>query len=198
MPQRNQFEKVQIIIYLHEGLSVRNVAHTMHVNKTTVQRIRNKWETDETIGKRKPTGRLKITTEVEDNALVQYLEQNPFHVVRAAIQRTDVPGSRPTACRRIKESPLKNYVATKKMILGNEQKQARIICALNNILRENWDRVIFTDEKVFQSTNNGQIRVYRRRRTRFNENFVNNSERSGRFSVNVCGWLSYYGPGYVG
>ncbi|KAI4465558.1 hypothetical protein MML48_3g00004092 [Holotrichia oblita] len=136
-----------------------------------LERIRNKWETDGTVDKRKPTGRPKI---IEDNALVQYLEQNPFHVMRAAIQRTDFPGSRPTACRRIKESSLKNYVATKKMILGNEHKQARIIFALNNILRENWDRVIFTDEKVFQSTNNGQIRVYRPRRTRFNKNFVSN------------------------
>ncbi|KAI4455739.1 hypothetical protein MML48_9g00000314 [Holotrichia oblita] len=130
------------------SLSVINVAHIMHVNKITVQRIKNKWETDGTVYKRKPTGRRKITTEAEDNALVQYLEQNPFHVMRAAIQRTDFPGSRPTACRRIKESPLQIYLATKKMILGNEHKQPRIIFALNNILRETWDRVILTDEKM--------------------------------------------------
>lgn len=62
-------------------------------------------------------------------------------------------------------------------------------------MRENWNEVVFTDEKVFQSTNNGHIRVYRPRRTRFNENFINNSERSGRFSVNVWAWLSYNGLG---
>lgn len=145
--------------------------------------------------KKKPPGRPRTTTQEQDNDFVQYLEENPFQIVRAAIQQTNFPASRPTGCRRVKDSHLKNYVAAKKMKLGEEHKQARIIFALNNILRHDWNRVVFTDEKVFQSTVNGHIRVYRPRNTRYTENYISNSERSGRFSVNVWAWVSYHGLG---
>jgi hypothetical protein len=54
--------------------------------------------------KKKPTARLKVSTAEEDNALLQHLEQNPFHIMRHAAQETNLPGSRFTACRRIKSS----------------------------------------------------------------------------------------------
>jgi hypothetical protein len=56
--------------------------------------------------KKKPTGRLKVSTAEEDNALLQHLEQNPFHIMRHAAQETNLPGSRVTACRRIKSVPM--------------------------------------------------------------------------------------------
>ena len=195
MPQLNTVQKAQVIAYVQDGMPVRDVAQVMHVNKNTVQKIKHRWEIHGTLDNKKPTGRPRATTQEEDNALVHFLEENPFTVAVKAMAETDFPASRSTACRRIKKSPLKNYVAVKKIILRQEHKQARIIFALNNILREDWNRVIFTDEKVFQSSFNGHIRVYRPRGTRFDEKYTNNSERSGRFSVNVWAWLSYQGLG---
>ena len=141
--------------------------------------------------KKKQTSRPRISTHEED-VLVRYLQANPFQVALNAIERTNFPGSRPTACRRIKNSHLKNYVAAKKLVLSNEHKQGRIIFALNNFLRENWD-VVFT--VVFQSTSNRHVRLYRSSKTRYNEEFINNFDRSGRFSVNVWAWLGRHGLG---
>lgn len=195
MPQLSYVERAKIIAYLEDGVPVREVARLMNKNKNTIQKLKNRWEVFETIEKEKPPGRPRITTQEEDAALVNYLRDHPFEVARNAIERTHFSGSRPTAFRRIKESPLGNYVAAKKMILKEEHKQARVLFAINNTLRENWDKVVFSDEKNFQSTFNGHVRVYRPRGTRFQESYINNSERSGRFSVNIWAWISYQGLG---
>lgn len=81
------------------------------------------------------------------------------------------------------------------MKLTDHHKQGRVIFALNNLLREDWNRVVFTDEKVFQSSYNGQVRVYRPRNSRFDEAYINNYNRSGRFSINSWAWLSSEGLG---
>ena len=52
-----------------------------------------------------------------------------------------------------------------------------------------------TDKKVFQLTFNRHIRVYKPNKTRNTEEYINNSTRSGRFSVNMWAWLSRDGLG---
>ena len=61
---------------------------------------------------------------------------------------TGFPGSRPTASGRINGSELE------KMKLPEERRQSGLLFALNYIYREPqfWNRVVFTDEKTFQST----------------------------------------------
>lgn len=64
---------------------------------------------------------------------------------------------------------------------------------LNN--EDFWSKVIFSDEKVFQSCNDGHIRVYRPRGQRYNQNFTFDPIKSGRFSVNTWAWISQRGMG---
>ena len=109
----------------------------MNTSKNTVQNINRRWKIEGTLKRKKPTDRPRISTHEEDDVLIRYLQANPFQVALNAIERTNFPGSRPTACRRIKNSHLKNYVAAKKLVLSNKHKQGRIIFALNNIFREN-------------------------------------------------------------
>jgi len=53
-----------------------------------------------------------------------------------------------------------------------------------------WDDVIFSDEKVFQSSYSGQLRVYHPRGERFEEPYLQLTDRSGRLSVHIWGWIS--------
>ncbi|KAL1516353.1 hypothetical protein ABEB36_000272 [Hypothenemus hampei] len=96
MPQLNYIQRAQIIIYLRDGMPIRNVAQIMNVSKNTELNIKLRWEAEGTIEKRQPPGRPRITTPEEDNALVQYLAQNPFEIARSAIRETNFSGSRPT------------------------------------------------------------------------------------------------------
>jgi hypothetical protein len=43
------------------------------------------------------------------------------------------PESRPTACRGIKTSDLKNCASARKALLSNECKQSRVVFALNYV-----------------------------------------------------------------
>jgi hypothetical protein len=48
---------------------------------------------------------------------------------------------------------------------------------------------------TIQSCSNGRVRVYRPVGERFSEQYVHKIKRSGRFSVNVWGWVSSRGTG---
>jgi hypothetical protein len=50
---------------------------------------------------------------------------------------------------------------------------------------------------VFSSANDGPVRVYRPRGTRYNAEYVKESARSGRVSVAVWGWISSRGIGLL-
>jgi GTP cyclohydrolase III len=66
-----------------------------------------------------------------------------------------------TARRRIKAAGLFNCVAARKPLLTVQHKGIRIGSALQYLGGDNdlWSRVVFSDEKVFQSTNNDRMRV---------------------------------------
>jgi hypothetical protein len=51
-----------------------------------------------------------------------------------------------------------------------------------------WGNVIFSDECVFSSANDGLVRVYRPQGTHYNAESVKDSARSGRVSIAVWGW----------
>lgn len=190
-------DKVKIITKLEDGYTIRGVAADLQLNKCTILNVKRKWETEGNLNRKRGTGLSRISTPEQDRLLVQYLRENPFKVVRNAIIETHFPGSRQTANRRVKESELRYRVAAKKIKLSEEHKQTRLLYALNHINYgpEFWETVIFSDEKNFQSANNKLAHVYRPRNTRFEERYVNNNDRQGRFSINVWAWINYHGNG---
>lgn len=191
-------EKAQIVARIQDGWSIRSIAQLYGRNKSTIQEIKKRWQQEGSFDRREGSGGPRISSLEEDALFLGHLRDNPFQMVRQAMNATGFPGSRPTASRRVNKSELRNRVAAKKIKLTEERKQSRLLFALNYIYREPqfWNRVIFTDEKTFQSTYNGSIRVYRPDRTRFEERYTSDlAFRPGRFSVNVWGWISYYGLG---
>jgi hypothetical protein len=75
----------------------------------------------------------------------------------------------------------------KKLRLTPHHKEARVGWALQHILYDSdfWSRMIFSDEKVFQSFSNGRLRVYRPRNSRFEDPYIQETDKSGNFSVNI-------------
>lgn len=197
MPKLTEHEKILILSKIEEGWSIRAVANHYQLNKSTVMSVKKRWEEEGSVKRKDGSGRSRSSNLVQDEALLGYLRRNPFQTAGDAMFMTNFPASRSTASRRIGKSELKNCTSAKKTILTEEQKQARILFCLNYVYRplEFWNNVVFTDEKVFQSCNDGHIRVYRPANTRFHERYVSPRNRSGRFSVNVWAWISVHGPG---
>ena len=53
-----------------------------------------------------------------------------------------------------------------------------------------WARVIFSDEKTFNSTNHGRIHCWRPTNTRYNSQHVFQEARSGHVTLNTWGWIN--------
>jgi hypothetical protein len=79
-----------------------------------------------------------------------------------------------------------------KELLTDENKRYFLTFAENNVER-NWDRVIFSDESIFSSANDGLVLVYRPRGKRYNCQYMSTCKCGGRVSVYCWCWISYEG-----
>lgn len=197
MPHVNIVCKARICTKIEEGWSMRSVADEFGIGKSTVSRIYRKWREERSLSRSVGTGARKITDVYQDEALVAHMHRNPFDTVREAIRNTGFPGSVRTGSRRIRNAGLHSRVAVNKTLLTPASKEQRIGFALQHMGYDAWDKVIFSDEKIFQSSYNGQVKVYRPTGTRFDDKYINKIKRNPRFSVNVWGWLSSRGLGVV-
>lgn len=198
MPQLTNVERAVIISKLEDNWSLRRIAAHMHVSKSCVFKIKTIWQTEQRTEKRaRPNGLRKISNEEEDQALIQYVLENPFTTSVNACAETHFPGCSKTARRRLKEAGIHNHAPARKPFLTEVNKQNRLNFANEFINRDEdfWTSVIFSDEKTFQSCYNGRLRVYRPRNTRYDSNYIHSLNRSGRFSVSVWGWISADGIG---
>ncbi|KAJ3661684.1 hypothetical protein Zmor_006071 [Zophobas morio] len=116
----------------------------------------------DTIQRRRGSGRRRATALEEDEMLVNLVENRSFTTAAEAVRVTHFPASVRIAQRRLKQSGLRNQIAAKKMLLTPRHREARVGFALEYLARDQafWNRVVFSDEKVFQSSRNDSIRVY--------------------------------------
>lgn len=143
-------------------------------------------------------GRPRITADQQNAAMVDYLKLNPFSTTVRAAALNNIPYH--TALRRVHESGLDNRVAAHEIKLTEEQKRNRIIhCrAMLDVFREeNFHKIIFTDEKPFDSDKHVFKKVYRPKGKRFEQEYIVKDARSGHLSANYWGWISCAGPGEI-
>lgn len=198
MPSLTPEQKALIHARLRDRVPMRDIAEELHISKSTVVLAKRKIEEYGQICRKPGCGRKRISSDVEDEALVNYLRANPFHTAIKSKEETHFPGSANTARSRVRESDIGNRSAANKIFLTQENKQRRVEYAQEfaNAI-DFWDSVIFSDEKTFQSSNSGRIRVYRPTNARYDARYTHKTNQSGRFSVNVWGWISLRGPGVV-
>lgn len=197
-PQLTIVEKTKIVTLFEEGLSVRTVAERVGKPRSTVHRIHLNWRATQNLQRRPGSGASVRTTQEQDNNLIHYLEEHPFQSATEAKINTGFPASVITARRRVKRlSNLRCRRAAKKPFLTNQNKEQRVGWCLEFLRADElfWRRVIFSDEKIFQSYPNGGLRVYRPPGSRFEEIYTQKIEKTGRFSVNVWGCM---GAGWAG
>lgn len=196
MPALTVEQKAIIYTRLGDGHQIRHIADELGISKNTVLLAKQKIAEYGSIVRKAGSGRPKISNEGQDIRLINFLRDNPFETAIKAKEETHFPGSANTARSRIRNSDIKSCCATNKIFLTEANKQRRLEFAHEYINQDNmWETVIFSDEKTFQSCNNGKIRVYRPSGTRYDERYTHKTNQSGRFSINVWGWISARGPG---
>ncbi|KAF8796691.1 Transposable element Tcb2 transposase like protein [Argiope bruennichi] len=172
---------VNEILQLEHDFTEREIAQKLGIPPSTV----HYW-----LHKRKPTKksgrRSKTTTEI-DESIYNLSSLNPFLPATVIKKQLDIDVSAETIRRRLKQRGLKNRAVATKPFLKPYQRQKRLEFA-NYYLTWNmddWETVIFSDEKIFSSVGYGPVRVWRPDGQRFNEKYLHSDKHSSRFTISV-------------
>lgn len=120
------------------------------------------------------------------------MRQNPFTAASSISHDFEISPS--TVVRRLHENGLFHFIPAYQTALTEEQKYRRVeFCELNYGI--DWDFVIFSDEKTFKSNNDRAQTLWRPKRQRYNPLYVQETNRSGRITCGVWGFITKGGVG---
>jgi len=145
-----------------------------------------------TIDRLPQSGRPKVLQEAQVQNIVEEFTLNPFSCAASTASAYNV--SAPTISRTLKDAGMHHRIPAQKPILTSAHRAARVAFAENN-LNTDWERVIFTDEKVFKSDHHAKLHMYRPIQMRYNEKYIQRTRVSGQISCGVWGWISAGGVG---
>jgi hypothetical protein len=111
MPGVSYFNKVKIVTLAHSSCLVDKLRHICVFQKTGVQAILRDWTQFGTVDRRPGSGKPRISSGEQDEAVINVGRDSPFTNTVEAVGVTNFPGSVRTARRRIKTSDLRNHVA---------------------------------------------------------------------------------------
>ncbi|KAK9731672.1 Transposase [Popillia japonica] len=103
-------------------------------------------------------------TRQEDDNIVNYVREIPFTTSQRILEAVGVNFSARTIRRRLHEAGIHARVPAKKPLLTNAHAAARMRFCQENIDRD-WTAVIFTDEKVFSSSQDSPAILWRAQNT---------------------------------
>lgn len=158
----------------------------------TVKRWVNRHRNENHLDRRPQPGQVRKLNQAQRNAVVNKIQTSPF--LNAAIVGREYGVNKNTIRKIWTEAGIHHGIAVKKPKLTPAQKEARMGYALENLTRD-WSNVIFSDEKTYQTDRHQKLHVYRPKNSRFDEKYIQESQRSGRISCGFWGWISKDGPG---
>ncbi|KAK9685051.1 DDE superfamily endonuclease [Popillia japonica] len=162
--------RMKAIVLWEQGLSYRQIAEEVDLSRTRVHDWVTRWRTEnqEIALRNKPRlGRHAKINEQAGENIRQLVVETPL-ITRPAKKTEFLP----------------------------PHAEERLNFAINNLQRD-WSAVIFTDEKVFSTSQQSRKLVWRPNGTRFEPNNIAPVRRSSRISLAYWGWISSAGPGEI-
>jgi len=168
MPRLTNLQRISCCTLAEEGYSNRELARRFAVSPTTISSLLTKFRNTNSVEDLPHRRRPRISTPAEDRLLVRRSLRNRFANavnLRNQWREIGVQSSVTTVKRRLKVAGLKGRVAKRKNILTNRQKANRLQFAREHVTwtRNQWNRVIFTDEAPFHIHSCARRRYVRRR-----------------------------------
>lgn len=193
-------QRGEIIGRAFHGQNLSEIARELGCNRKTVKKWLDRQQDDgaEWAKSRQRSGRPRATTAAQDEALVQDVTDHPLRHRSVLLDKALEYGcSHETIRHRLKEVGLSNFRPATKTFLTVEHKARRLEWAQRNIElpQDYWNLVVWTDEKVFRSDQQGKVFLYRPRGTRFEPQYVVRNEHSGRITAHFWAYMTAAGPG---
>ena len=197
-------KRTTAIVLRNEGYSYREIAEKIGGGATfsAVRKLCNKFDKHKTINNLTGRGRKKCTTPHDDRRLVRLSLQDRRRTsndIRQSLNDSGVTLSSRTVRRRLCDVGLRARVARKKPYLNIAQRKKRLTWAKahQNWTRDQWRRVIFSDESKISLFGSDGIRYIRRRVGEENLPCCTLPTMKHPVSVMVWGCMSSSGIGRV-
>nr|KAG5714667.1 hypothetical protein BaRGS_000155 [Batillaria attramentaria] len=186
--------------WLQDGTSGREVARRLGVSHSVIQRLHERFQATGSADERPRSGRPRATNRRNDRYL-QLLALRDRTVTARTIRSnlrtaTNIIISQDTVERRLHEVDLHSRVPAVRIPLTPRHRRARIAFCRNHQRwnKQQWDRVLFTDESRFTLSNSdARRRVWRRVGERYIDACVQEHDRYGGGSVMVWGGFHLHG-----
>jgi transposase len=160
--------RIRVVVLHEEGYSSPKIAKRVGCNQSTVIRIIKKHQETGSTADRHRTGRPKKTTQRQDRVLLRTSLVNrkltsPL-LLREWQEKCSVDVCPSTVRRRCLEFGLRGCKARKKPLLTEQQRKKRLLWAkeYSKWSKEEWEKVLFSDESTFCILGN-QANTYVRR-----------------------------------
>ncbi len=180
------------------GLSADEIAKIRKLDRRQVYRVLRKWKLHGTVENRPRRPRSRVTTPVQDRAIVRMADHHPHRKprqVRAALQ---LHCSLRTIRNRWKECGRERHHARKKWWMSDRHAQLRHDWARVMLTTRvsDWNRVLWCDEKTFRLGVYGVEWVTRRPGTAYaKKNLAVNDRYAGKVQVSIS--ISAKGKGAI-
>lgn len=181
------------------GIKRKTIQSVINCSLRTIDRITNYYKNFENSeieqSKVKKIRKSKLTNQ-QKLYIVQLFLRKPFLRNKDAIFLLNLNVSTETIRKTLSENGIKSRRAAIKPLLVLEYKLQRLTQATTwlNLSFSFWKKVLFTDEKTFQSFPNGVFLVKRKNGERYNSKNIIQVERQNKFSLNLYCLISYNGP----
>lgn len=187
-----------LIVGHHQaGKGIREISRLLGISTNTVTLWVRRFEEEGHVLTRPRSGGPRVTTQEEDERLLQAADRRPRDTAVKFTRDTGLRCHPVTTRRRLREVGLHCFIPAVKESLTEAQVQCRLRFsqAYVNEGVDFWRSVIFTDETSFSSVAALGRQCWRRRNTRFETKHIHTNERSGRVTVAFHGWMCWGGVG---
>ena len=191
MTRLNQSQRIQALTMLARGDNVSNVSRAFGCHKNTIIRLRQRFQQTGRVADSRRPGRPRVTNPRTDRFITLTHLRRRFQTATSSARQDGI--SKETVLRRLRQArqpirPRRPFVG---QVLTACHRDARLQWAQRHFRwgRQQWARVLFSDESRFNlSHHDGRIRVFRRGE-RFADNCFIDRDRFGGGSVMVWGGI---------
>ena len=200
MPGLLQNERERAVEMFQAGMTQTEISNHFNCSRLTIYRLFVRVRATGTTSDRRRSGRPRETTLRQDRHITLIHLRNRFVTAVDTARRT--PGIRnsiiydQTVRNRLRQSGLRSRRPLKGMELKRRHRIARLQWARARLRgrRSTWQNIMFSDEsKLNLKISDGSVHIYCRRRERFADGCVKETDRFGGGGVMVWGGISHVG-----
>ena len=173
-------------------ISDAQLAKDFWCDRKTIRNTWKKWNETAKVTSVKQPGKKRILSRIDRDNLKIACFHRPFETARYFRDHPVLnlkKASVNTVKRELRKLGLPAYIARRRNKLQQRHKTARIKFAEEKI-NFDWEKLLFSDEKIFQNFCNGRNDVRRPRGQAWNNKYVIQLDRTRRFKVNLWGIIS--------